>query len=192
MSIYEAYPLQWPEGWARCRRPERSRFDTYFTVARDSLMNEISRLGGRNPVLSTNVELRRDGLPYASGRSPEDVGVAVYFEWKGKPMCFACDKWDRVKDNIQSIRKTIDAIRGIERWGSSDIMERAFSGFAALPDESKQTWREVLDCDNDNFNEVKRNYRLLAKEHHPDTGGDPTEFHKIQKAYEAAKAELLA
>jgi DnaJ family protein A protein 2 len=33
-------------------------------------------------------------------------------------------------------------------------------------------------------NEIKRNYRDLAKEHHPDKGGDPEKFKKIQAAYE--------
>ena len=101
MSHYEAYPLQWPDGWPRTQSQQRSSFKTPFTDARDWLMHEISLFGGRNPVLSTNIELRRDGLPYANKRQPTDTGVAVYFEWNGMPMCFACDKWDRVKDNIQ-------------------------------------------------------------------------------------------
>lgn len=31
---------------------------------------------------------------------------------------------------------------------------------------------------------VKRAYRRLAREHHPDLGGDPTTFHRLQQAYE--------
>ena len=73
------------------------------------------------------------------------------------------------------------------------MMERAFSGFAALPDRSKETWRDVLDCHGvRDFSEVKRNYRRLAKEHHPDAGGNPDEFHKIQNAYDEAKSELAS
>ena len=33
-------------------------------------------------------------------------------------------------------------------------------------------------------NEIKGNYRDLAKQHHPDKGGDPEKFKKIQAAYE--------
>jgi len=33
-------------------------------------------------------------------------------------------------------------------------------------------------------NEIKKSYRDLAKEHHPDKGGDPEKFKKIQGAYE--------
>lgn len=32
--------------------------------------------------------------------------------------------------------------------------------------------------------EVKRAYRRLAREHHPDVGGDPATFHELQAAYE--------
>ncbi len=31
---------------------------------------------------------------------------------------------------------------------------------------------------------VKRAYRRLAREHHPDRGGDPATFHRLQQAYE--------
>lgn len=31
--------------------------------------------------------------------------------------------------------------------------------------------------------EIKKAYLRLAKEHHPDKGGDPIEFHRIEKAY---------
>jgi hypothetical protein len=31
-------------------------------------------------------------------------------------MCFACDRWDSVGDNVYAITKTIKALRGIERW----------------------------------------------------------------------------
>lgn len=32
--------------------------------------------------------------------------------------------------------------------------------------------------------ELKRAYRRLAREHHPDLGGDPDVFHELQRAYE--------
>ena len=31
---------------------------------------------------------------------------------------------------------------------------------------------------------IKRAYRRLAREHHPDRGGDPATFHRLQQAYE--------
>lgn len=48
-------------------------------------------------------------------------------------MCFACEKWQDVYGNIYAIGKTIEALRGIERWGTGDMVEQAFTGFVALP-----------------------------------------------------------
>lgn len=188
----QAYPLHWPEGWPRTRHPERSRFQVAFDEARQELQWEIERMGGRYAVLSTNVELRRDGNPYASRRDPDDRGVAVYFELNGKQMVFACDRWDQVKDNIRAIEKTIAAMRGIERWGASDMMARAFSAFEALPPPgAKRPWWEVLKlCNGVGLAEAKCRYRALIKRHHPDLGGDSVKFQEIQQAWEEAQRDL--
>ena len=92
-------------------------------------------------VISTNIPLRRDGLPYAGQAQPNDPGVAVYFTTNDRTTCLACDRWKTVAENIYAIAKTIEALRGIERWGSKDAVGAAFLGFAALPPSS---WRKVL------------------------------------------------
>ena len=150
-------------------------------------------MNGRYPVLSTNIGLRRDGLPYATTKEPDDKGVAVYFEYRGKQMVFACDRWDRVRDNVQAIRHTISAIRGIERWGASDMMERAFSAFEALPDLSAaRSWRDILDVTvASGLDEAQAAYRRKVKEAHPDCGGSPEQFAQVQNAWEAARQELI-
>jgi hypothetical protein len=134
--MVEAHPLAWPSGKPRTHNPQRSRFDVSLATARDALLHEIRLLGGTLPVLSTNIPLRNDGLPYANHRQPDDKGVAVYFTLKGQQMCFCCDRWDVVADNVQAVRKTIEALRGIERWGTGDMVQQAFTGFVALPSNS--------------------------------------------------------
>lgn len=183
----EAYPLQWPAGWERTKHPRYGRFKTNFANARDSLMAELRLMGARYPVLSTNIPLRRDGLPYARQAQPDDKGVAVYFEWKGRSMVFACDQWTRVEDNVQAVRKTIEALRGIERWGASDMMERAFTGFTALPPPGKQKWWEVLQVprDADDYS-ITAAYRRLAMERHPDHGGSDALMAELNEAYKQA------
>lgn len=47
--------------------------------ARDQLLAELRLLGAKGLVVSTNVELRLDGLPYSESRHIADPGVAVYF-----------------------------------------------------------------------------------------------------------------
>lgn len=196
--MIEAYPLHWPEGWSRTRAWHRSqsKFKNSFARARDELLDEIERLRGRyhrsgDPILSTNVALRQDGLPYANQREPEDSGVAVYFKYKDKDMCFACDKYKKVWENMVAITKTIEAIRGIERWGASDMMERAFRGFVALP-ASTGHWSEILGVPrNASTEQVMQAYRQLAQQHHPDkANGNADQFIKINQAKEAALIEV--
>lgn len=142
-------------------------------------------MGGRYPVLSTNLETRLDGLPYANAKEPADPGVAVYFERGGKQMVFACDKWDRVKDNIRAICKTIEAMRGIERWGASDMLERALSAFEALP-PPMSPWA-ILDLpEGADAEAVRRAFRRKASAAHPDHGGSNAAMAELVAARDAA------
>ena len=159
--------------------------------ARDHLMNEIRLLGGRSPVLSSNLRLRQDELPYANQREPEDPGVAVYFTYKGKQHCFACDDWNRVRDNVRAIGKTIEALRGIERWGTGDMLERAFQGFEALP--NPQQWWHVMGFES--FNHltpeiVEDRYRELSMQRHPDRGGTAEQMAELNWARDQAREQL--
>jgi hypothetical protein len=76
-------------------------------------------MGGTGVILSTNIPLRNDGLPYANSREPNDPGVAVYFRYQKRDLCFACDAYTSVRENAYAIAKTVEALRGIERWGAS-------------------------------------------------------------------------
>lgn len=192
----EAYPLYWPEGWKRTAYRRRSAFKVNgFGRVRDLLLAEVRRMGGSSIVLSSNITLRLDGLPYANQAQPSDPGIAVYFMHKKRQMTFACDAWLKVEENAYAIAKTIEALRGIERWGASDMMERAFTGFAALPAQASSTWREQLGFSADDrvvIAEVEERFRELAKLHHPDFGGDPAKFREITEARAAARLEFAA
>jgi len=184
----EAYPLYWPEYRPRTKRRERSRFGVTMARARDGIMHECRLMGGRNIVISSNVALRRDGLPYADQRRIEDPGVAVYFERKGRSVCFACDRWDTVADNMRAIGKTIEALRGVARWGTGDMMEAAFQGFEALPAPS---WRDDLGLSpGANLADAERAFRERARTMHPDVGGDQESMSKLNAAIERARREL--
>ena len=193
----EAYPLAWPEGRPRTERHrrDRSRFNTTFGKARDALLASLRLLGARNVVLSTNIALRNDGLPYSSARPPEDTGVAVYFTYKKNQMCFACDRWDRVQDNAQAIRHTIEALRGVARWGTGDMMEAAFQGFTALPPPGTEqaSWREIFGLGLTGpitADTLNLRWKYLRSLHHPDKGGDPQKFAQVKSAYEQGCAAL--
>lgn len=196
----EAYPLCWPAGRKRTGQynREQARFDMSFARARDEIVRQVQMLVGRytrsDLIISTNIALRRDGLPLAAQRQPDDPGVAIYFTYKKRQMAFACDRWKKVEDNMQAIAKTIDALRGVARWGTGDMMEAAFTGFTALPapgQTSARGWRDVLGHDV-TAPELEARYRALRSQHHPDKGGSSETFHAVQVAYEQAKQELQA
>lgn len=198
----EAYPLQWPAGRKRTDswRRENAKFDVTFTRARDNIVAEIGRLAGRYPdpqlVISTNIALRRDGLPLANQRQPDDPGVAVYFTYKKRQMSFACDRWRKIEHNMQAIAKTIEALRGIARWGTGDMLEAAFTGFTALPPPpaagpgagaAPRHWRDVFGTAVATREQLQDVYRRLAAAHHPDRGGDPAKMAELN----AARAQAL-
>ena len=184
----EAYPLHWPMGRPRAPKRERSRFDASMATARDGLFRELRLMGAKHVVLSTDLPLRCDGLPYATAKEPSDPGAAVYFEWKGRQMAFCCDRWDLVRDNVQAMRHTIGALRGLDRWGTGDMVEAAFTGFTALPAPGKRPWWEVLAIEGDaSQDEIHAAYKARAKTRHPDYGGSVEAFQELQDAYERAK-----
>ncbi len=192
----QAHPLHWPEGRPRARRRQHAQFKTNMGAARDHLMNEIRLLGGKQAVLSSDLELRLDGLPYASQREPEDCGIAVYFTYKDKQHCFACDDWYRVRDNVRAIGKTIEALRGISRWGTGDMMERAFQGFVALPAPESELWwsvlgfrseAEALDGTGDRCVFEIAAKRLLQQYHPDKPDGDIVRFKQVVAARDSGR-----
>lgn len=65
--MIEAYPLQWPSGRPRTRLPMGSRFEQTNGRAISFALHQINLLGGFHPVISSNIELGRDGMPDANG-----------------------------------------------------------------------------------------------------------------------------
>lgn len=183
------FPLSWPVGWGRTKHFERksSKFGKHSIISSARILeNEIRLMHGKGMIISTNLRVRNDGLPYSNQRMPDDAGVAVYFEWKKKPIVFACDKYKTVEDNLWAIVKHLEALRGQERWGVGSL-DQAFAGYMALPDPVTRKWWEVLGVPSDSDDAtIKMAYIRLAKFHHPDAGGDPVLFDQVQKAYDLA------
>jgi hypothetical protein len=201
----QAYPLQWPVGWKRTTARSHAKFHgtTSKWVAttpgngytrrdkRDLTINEgIQRVRGElgrmgvpdhDIVISTNLPLRLDGLPRGDARNPDDPGAAVYWR-KGKDMrCMAIDEYFRVADNLAAIAATLEAMRAIERHGGAAILDRAFTGFTALP--SPEQWFQVLGVPATATREqITAAHRRLAMEHHPDRGGTAEQMARINQA----------
>jgi hypothetical protein len=125
-------------------------FKTIPGCARDEMLHQLKLLGARDVVISTKVaNYGRAGqdIPYADQSSAkDDPGVDVYYTWKCDQYVLACDIWNSVIDNMQTLNKTVDAIGGIERWGIGEMMCAAFAGFKALPESKEEICRMWLKC----------------------------------------------
>ena len=184
-----AYPLYWPESWPRTEshKIKRAQFkDRSVFVARRDLEFEVRRFGGRDLIISSNLELKLDGTPRSGQKQPADRGVAIFFERKGEPMALACDVYSTVEDNLWALVRTLDALRQIERDGSPALISRAFKGFAALPDpDTLKPWELLGIAANADEKEIRRAYFALANIHHPDHGGDAAMFDQVRKAFDS-------
>jgi hypothetical protein len=199
-----AYPLTWPAGWKRCQVRTRAKFkgragkwgseSGQFTPAQAltidqatrRVIDELRRFGipDWNVIVSTNLELRNDGLPRSNQRAPADPGAAVYWKDGKQERCIAVDRYDRVADNLAAIAATLDAMRAIERHGGAAILDRAFTGFTALP-APEQPFQVLGVGANASREEIERAFRLLASKHHPDRGGDAGTMSRINQARDA-------
>jgi len=202
-----AYPLQWPEGWKRTHPDQRTDarfgkasrpragggwdYSRKLTIneAVSRLRDELGRMGisDDNLVINTNLKLRRDGLPRSDQREPDDSGAVAYWrDCDDNTRCMAIDRYHRVADNLAAIAATIEAMRAIERHGGAEILNRAFTGFTAIEDQSKP-WHVVLGVEAHTPTESVRNaYRAQRSAAHPDRqGGSAEQFDQIQKAWDA-------
>lgn len=217
----DAYPLTWPTGWPRI--PAASRIRAKFSKGerqysstpggsswvhrRDLTIGDGTKrvidslrifgvLEG-DAIVSTNLVLRLDGLPRSGQSAPADPGVAVYWQRTAEPMrCMAIDRYDRVADNLAAIAATLEAMRAIERHGGATILDRAFTGFVALPAPGQASalgWREVLGFKPSaapKYSEVEAAYKRLRSSAHPDKGGSHEQFMVVQRAFDQAYQEL--
>ena len=217
-----AYPLQWPTGRPRTPPSQRQSkapfsiadwkeitvgesitkrfFNHRVTVvtALARLQQQLDLLGGEHPIVSSNLELRANGMPKGGQRNPLDPGASVWFTLRKQRVVLSCDRWCEVADNLAAIAAHIKNTRALERYGVGTL-EQSFRGYAALEDYSAGLpWRRVLGVRDDakpTLADVEMIYRRRAKEIHPDSLNGPTghqQMSQLNVAIEQARRELSA
>lgn len=193
----EAFPLCWPAGWPRTAGADKKngghafkrpggRYGTVpwtFAAARDALVDEIWKHGPTSAVVSMNFQTGKNG-PIEGKRRPEDEGVAIYFQRKGRPYVMACDRYSDAEGNMRSLALALEALRQLERHGGGVMMERAYSGFTALPAPKRP--HEILGiAATASEAEIRAAWRRRIGEAHPDQGGSEAEASEINAARDA-------
>lgn len=151
------------------------------------LMSRISQ-----PILTANGKLLKTDNWFMSGQlQPGDRGAALYFRVGKSDRVLACDRWNRLEDNIWAIARHIDVLRAQERYHVGNI-EQAFAGYTALPapgQSEANAWWRVLGVAHDAPFEVAREvYVSKAKLHHPDVGGDAAAMAALNAAWDQARS----
>ena len=210
----DAYPLAWPIGWHRTTERTRAKFGKVATKSndagkswkqrrevslaegRDRLLTELDRLGCASMVISSNARVRKDGGLYSDQRNPDDPGAAVYFQMPDdhgnmQPRVLACDKWDRLADNLAALAAHVEALRGIDRWGVGSLAQ-AFAGYKALSavGERPKWWQVMGFKQRPGATAAEAKYLELMQRHHPDKGGNPNQAAEINAAWQEGREEM--
>lgn len=199
----DKYPLTWPEGWPRCtnRKPaqfgkkQNGSYGMRSLTYHDGLGRVFSELRALKVhqddiIVSTNLKVGLSGMPKSDQREPADPGAAVYFQKDGEPMrVIAIDIYSRVADNLAAVAATLEAMRAIERHGGAQVMEKAFTGFDALP-PPRSCWEILGLAPGSSRDWIDAAFKQLARKAHPDNGGSVHEMQDLNRARDEALDQI--
>ncbi len=110
-------------------------------AALDSLRYELGFLRARDCCIQIDVrdrDITRFGELRADAK-PTSPGIVVYATHPRQgDLRFACDTYRRWWHNVRAVAMTLEALRGIARWGAVRD-EQQFAGFRALPGATSLT-----------------------------------------------------
>lgn len=198
----------WPGQLTRDSQRRSTPFSARIDETWRLLEKEVEQVGGAELVVQLALDegqIRLDGKPRA-GAWPTHPGVIVSFESRYGPLQYATDVFTHWHANLRAIALGLEALRRVDRYGISKRGEQ-YTGWKALPGAgtngsltleqaarfvavnadgaSGRTEAEIADAaryvlTDPNLRGVA--YRQAAKRLHPDTGGDATEFARLQDA----------
>jgi hypothetical protein len=188
--------LDWPHPQVR---HEQSTFSARWageTGTRDLLLKEADQLGATLVVVELDLrreDLRQDGEIRANARLHSGK-VRVSLDTKHGPMRFACDRYHAGtlswQANARAIALTMEALRTVERYGAVHTAEQ-YQGFLAIEatapegfgsvDEALRWLARVTGLSAEET-PLPTLYRAAVKRLHPDAGGDPADWARLDYA----------
>ncbi|WEL30601.1 Molecular chaperone DnaJ [Haloferax volcanii] len=184
--------INWPANFERTpssdRVPNRD-FKVSLAKAFIDLERSLDRIGVDDFDYEFDARQRqKDKRPYANA-SPDDPSFVVRWTKNGEQFAVACDRHTRLRDNVRMVGLYLEEKRKMEdrpvATGESEFAN------ARLPPASEDDVvaeplpkpHEILGVSPDAPDHVILGaYRELAREHHPDSGGDESEFKRIENA----------
>jgi hypothetical protein len=202
---------KWPEKDTDDRRkaPFKATWSNTLEIFAFELDKLSARMVTLHTMHSAN-DVRLDGKLRADSTNPKHPGVILSFEkfegWDEEKkqsnyveMRFPCDTFTYWKDNVRAVALALEALRKIDRYGVRSGSQ--YAGFKALPpgDFAVEMTPELAAdfvakaagmgnlpaiatsiIQNAAFGESV--YKTAAKSLHPDKGGNPDEFKKLEGA----------
>lgn len=163
MSYKYSPPVGWP--------PSRSRGDI------EHEFQHWNQQAGAVVVSDYDLPMQRNGQREAE----------VTFLLRGNKVPVRVSKWDDFGTNLRCCYLIIRDMRLGEARGLTEAIREAYLQLPAPPKE-RDPW-EVLGVRPDSpVAVVEAAYRALAKEAHPDTGGDNARMKELNEALERVKA----
>jgi hypothetical protein len=189
--------------WERSRMPGERKLSGVLS----DIEREARLLGAAAAVIET---CHRDrhyrayrSVLLSSALSLSHPGVVVYLSNRRQgPMRYACDAYAHWLDNLAAVVKTLEALRGIDRWGVATGGEQ-YRGWQQLPPATADPRRAAAlvllarggyETSDANVTvllgdpeQARRAYNRAAKATHPDANPDMdgSEFREVQRAWEA-------
>jgi hypothetical protein len=197
--------------WLKPHERESSRFTASWSSTLDLLLREVDMLQGKNLVIgvdATESDFKQNGELYARARLATPA-VEVAFESKYGPLLYRSDMYNTVpwgnkmelwQHNVRGIALTLEAARAMDRYGATKSGQQ-YTGFKALG-SGQASASETIEFSYDeavafleseaalgfaggNGLGLKTAYRHAARKHHPDRGGDPKMWAKVDAAKRA-------
>jgi hypothetical protein len=200
-----------PLAWSRPitpvdQRRGRQTFTATWNETQSMLRLELDRLHASNIVLAadfTEADLKADGLPRANARQPRFPGVEIFFDSVHGPLVYGTDTHAFWQHNVRAIALSLQALRAVDRYGVTRSSEqyrgwRSITAGTASPtgDLSRHEAALFIAQNCQGGADVERvaamieadrslastHYRAAAKRLHPDKGGTPAAFARLQRA----------
>lgn len=195
-------------------RGSRLSFKASFNDTLEILDRELYHLDAEDIVIETfhrRTDIRVDGWPRANAAQPHHPGVIVSFASRFGPLRYLTDHFERWEHNLRAIALGLEALRKVDRYGITQRGEQ-YTGWKALPPgiavgpANNMTVEAAAAFIASNIAGVEADaptlanlivdqpealteaYRIAALKLHPDTGGDPAEFRRLQDAKHVLEA----
>lgn len=187
--------VRWPgeRTTVRASSPFRAAWSNTLLL----LERELNWLDAQHVVLQADCEermIRSDGMLRSDARL-RSPGVILSFDSKHGPLSYPCDQFPRWQENVRAIALALEALRKVDRYGVTRRAEQ-YTGWKALPDPHALSLTVEQACAflareagigtatsvHLSAGGFRRAYKAAAARLHPDAGGDPRRFDKLQQA----------